>query len=418
MIADTDYVVETPILLTVPPRLGLLPDPEEWLTRDVKDRAEVISQWFVSFFFWSRWAGREPELEEYEVLARANEDARLQALLATGSLQSDVEDAVVLQLYEAARHGWYPHAELSPQEVIEQALAKSIEKDPSGGYRYEVQNVLRMVQMLEQAGVPKEQIIPIPNNMSKARAAGSEVVRLMQTDDPHKLDKVGEILQDIADPSISVRTFKERARERLSGAKPFRPAPAQAWFCIVPDGEMLIIRGTKGNIDAAVRVLDGIITAPELSDPAYLAKELVSMMTPKSSGMRTYKLDGSQFVEAPGGIRMPSATTMEIQVQNLAATHDYMIRNALKTMGYASVPVLALSDVIPDDEKLTQAVQDWCLKAFGADLGYIRAAMQNMYKVPPILYDLYPDTEIALGFGYDPILRKLALVLNIYKSEA
>jgi hypothetical protein len=347
--AMTDQQLDSS-LLKLPARIdpGVIPP---WLTEHYQGMESEIEEWFTSFYFWRRWNGDEANLAEVMVLARANATAKMEALQQTSILKGASDKSIYLQLYHAQKTGWFRLVEEieSVQELLERMLADEIERDPDGGTRYELEFIIKtMIPTMEHLGVPKEQIISIPQNLSKAKAAVPVIRQLVQTGSPETEAQIMEVFKEIADPDIKVRAFKSNNAERMGRAKPGTPVVVPGAIYLIPGSEMIVIDSDRAHTNAIQIALRGIVEDLSIKDGRGLLNILSQRLLPKTNNFDQLVLrfqdDHPILMKSQGnGFPMPSETDMMISAFNEAARVKFYVDQLLPIHKFTMVPVFTLS---------------------------------------------------------------------------
>lgn len=430
----TDSIQADSNLLQAPTR----PDPNlliKWTTTKYPERSQDMMDWLISYFFWRDWDDpvKQKHLKKAEVIARANAHARLLALDNTNQLGNVVEESIVLQLLHAQRTRWTLYEEISDiKELIQDRLIDALAREDAkrmrmeaegkgryykpGGKAYEYQNLLAVVDTLESMGVPKEDIIPVGVNFSKAVRAAPIISHILENNtlsEDKRQEQVHEVLQEIADPEITVVKFEENARIR-SGKTFNLPDPAPGSILLAPEKEVLIIETSPGQAAAIKGALKGIVNF-SITDAARLIRQISQIVMPKSSGFHSYQLRvnglGPELIEG-NGVQLPSPEEMERLILRELAQSDFAVRQMLARGLQYNLPIYPITTNVPgidiiDD--LAQAAFVWPNSDVHA---LAQEALKKLYYVPMEATNAY-NAPMFLEIGYDEAIQVYGIFLQI-----
>jgi hypothetical protein len=375
-----------------------------WLVEKRDGVSVEIVAWYIGYYFWERWNGKEDTLNDSMLVARANAEARLSALGIVASLQSELDDAMLDLLHSAPN--WYHYATefTDPSELIDQLLQKQIEKAPDSGMRYELQNLLKVISALESMGVSKEKIIPIPHNIGKARLASGDMIRILNSDasEEEKLVLIEETLRDIADPNMHVRRFRDVNAERMGKSKPLTPAPVEGSICLVPNGYVLTIEATPAHLQAIQHQLSGIVNF-NLGDGLEVVTRLGERLLPKTSGMRKYAMDEfARSIEPnPKGELLPTPEQFQQYALGAAIQFKDMAYELRAMGGTAKIPVYRIKNGVSEDMLLEYLRVAFQVPNFVPD-DHIRSrldtAIEDLYTLPIEVARVFPNGFITVMY--------------------
>ena len=216
-----------------------------WVTEKYTGMANDIEQWYTSFYFYKTWDGKLETLDSTKAKARAKALAKYQSLMQTKALFAATEGSIQLQIYDAVKNGWYKKINEieDAKEFIEHVLEVEREKNPHASAVYELEFIHNtLVPTLEKLDVPKEAILCISSNMTKAKWAVKSLKQIINNNGPDMEDHLLEMMNAIADTNTTVDVFREEVVPKIMGleAKKTLP-PVEASVCMLSDNRELII---------------------------------------------------------------------------------------------------------------------------------------------------------------------------------
>lgn len=232
----------------------------QWAKESFAGDEKDFSEWMYSVQFWKEWEGKEEILDTSEAVQRADALAKLSTLERTFSMDGLSERAMGYQLYRAVKDGWqrWLPAEYS---TVGELLSVMLEETPENtskfrDLKYLIETVL---PALEKAGVDPEKLIAIPEQWSKARVSIPAIrtaVNEMEGDD--LADEIADILEKIADETISVRDLRDQIRQKRYKTRGLEPV--DGGLVIGPHGDMLIIPNLPPHYVKAIQLaVEGIV---------------------------------------------------------------------------------------------------------------------------------------------------------------
>jgi hypothetical protein len=236
-----------------------------WLTEHYEGMEQDIMDWYYAFYFHKVWDGNNDSIRNTQAFAETVATARLQALIQTGAIRSRSGKSFMLQLYEAKKSAWWKDLDEVHDigQLIEIALWDAMENDPTGGNRYELEKLLKIIFACEQMGVDKSLIISVPENISKARESTRVIDHIMQSDakEREKVEQIEGILKEVGDKTITFEEFRKHSHARMGkvGKTVMPPVPASLY--LLPGGKEFILIETdnKTQTRAIESALKGLI---------------------------------------------------------------------------------------------------------------------------------------------------------------
>lgn len=242
----------------------MLPEKPEIVPEWAKDNfigdEKDFSEWLYSVQFWKDWDGKEGTLDSAEAVQRAGALARLSTLERTFSLDGLAERAMGYQLYRAAKDGWQRWLP-AEYNTVGELLSVMLEETPENtskfrDLKYLIETVL---PALERAGVDPEKLIAIPEQWSKARVSIPAIRQAVSEKEGDDLtDEINDILEKIADKSVSVRDLRDQIRQKRYKTKGLEPV--EGGIVIGPAGDMLVIPNLPPHYVKAIQIaIEGIV---------------------------------------------------------------------------------------------------------------------------------------------------------------
>jgi len=268
-----------------------------------------ISKYLYSVFYWDE-ADKHADLPPSSQMEIAAE-AKVKTVMHTRKLYTSFDQSFLEQLEEAERERWYEYTGLETfYEFIDMILTHAEDTNPTGGYRYEIRNILKIVRTLEGMGVDKSLIFSMPTNISKARESTRIINPILESDasDEKKLAQAEEVLKDVADPNITFREFKDRGKVRLGKVDPKVRSPQPGWVYLLGGQELIVIESRSSGFTRAIESkLRGMVTELGISDVETLIKRISDKAFTKGKMVR-YRLDeySRELVRYSNGVHMPT----------------------------------------------------------------------------------------------------------------
>lgn len=369
--------------LQLPPKIDSSENPR-WLIENYPGMEQDIENWYTSYYFWRKWDGKVESLDSTKVQARAVAQARYKSLVQTNSIKIASEKSELLQLYRSKDWLHYIEEIEDVKELIEVALADAKEKDPTGSAAYDLEFILnKLIPTLEKLDVPKEAILCILPNMSKARYSVPSLRKIVSNDGPQMQDHIVEIMKSVADGNVTAREFRNTIIPKIMGEEtPKTPLPAIANVCMLPDGrEFVAIITDPAHVRAIKMTTKAIVSGFDYTDPAYLLKEVGNLVKPKSTSRKRYKADSFQVLQESSekGVYLPSVNSFK----------DLAITEYLKHRFYIRKP--GVQRLIIEEIGLT-----YNLETFATELGYNSTAdafeaMRKLYA--PVLPEIHKELQ-------------------------
>jgi hypothetical protein len=158
-------------------------------------------------------------------------------------------------------------------------------------------------------GVPKEKVLGIKHNVSKAKYAASELRSILSSsnlEEKEKAEQVLIILEDVVNPDIHVDKFLAKKKARAY-ANPNVTQPIEGQIVTLPHGEILLIKSPETSFTMAMQhALKGLVDGWSPVDAVELATRLTDSIYTKDK----YKLTSLDFdrLSQNGniGIEMPT----------------------------------------------------------------------------------------------------------------
>lgn len=356
----------------------------------------------------------------------ASAKARLESLIQTGALASAFEDATLLQLHQAQQEGW--HTQLGAEydistvrDLVELSLQKTIEKDPTGGMRYEYQKLLDVLKVIEGMAVKSatdngdtttetrkkisaavNSMIANPNSRSKMRESGRAVEVILQSKESEaaKLEMAAQVFLDVSRQDVSVQEFRRRNRERIRTVGHFVPEPLHASIMLLAGRDYIVIESPNEMSTQSVQsALRGIATEFSISDPAIFLKKLTDELYTKNKyeymGIRDKELIPVGHERLEYTITLPKQHTFQELVTNAVAVIAAYLHK-LTEHDDTSVLVYEIKEGKTEKEILQILNVD-----DEEEGGAMYVALNRFYIIPPFVKTLLD------GYDYD-----LALIAN------
>jgi hypothetical protein len=374
---------------------------------------------FLQSYYYYQQNGDTPSLMTVKQLSSADAQARYASLVQTGVLASAFEEATVIQLHEAQKTGWYASIGdiHNVVELIEYALAKQIEKDPTGGTRYEYKRLLDVMNVVEQmalntaakAGDTSQQTVeniarsvtemavnPKARRKMRESAKVVDIIFHSDADEEEKLNLAKGVFDDVGDPNITVLEFLAKNKSRMMelGKEVVEPVLATIYLLA---GKELIVIDSPGEVytRSIESALHGLTTEFGVSDPVALITKLNDELFTKGK-FHNYQFQENQLVERSKGVKLPAPERFnELLIREIAASAQYI--KALAELKPTFVPVYVVyKSYLPTD------LQTMLCRIFGIEekdesaLAIVKAIV-NVYPLPSDLSVILPKLACEIG---------------------
>lgn len=378
-------------------------DPDavpRWVTEMYVGMEKDIEAWYVSYFFYRTWDGKLESLDSAKAKARAKAEAKYKSVIQTRALAIAAEGSVHLQTYDGFQKGWHKYVNEieDAKELVEHILNVEKDKNPQSAAVYELTFIYdTLMPALEKLNVPKEMVLCIPANMTKAKWGVKSLRQIINNNGEKMTDHLYQVMNAIADKSISVDVFREEVIPKIMGEEAKKtPAPIQASVCMLPDNkELIIIPSTPAHTKAIQMSTKSIVEGFGYTDPTYLIKEVMKVIKPKEFSRYKYKANEFGVLKASndGGVYLPALEGFRNMVLVEYSKQRYYIRR-------------------PGKQKLIldELAFSYNLKDFVDSLGYKDQkdafdAILTMYE--PVLANLSADLPaedfVSYSLGIDMI---------------
>lgn len=292
----------------------------DWIIDRNGDRGEEIKKWYISYFFWRDWDGKEETLNDYRVKSRAMANAYMEAAEEVADLNPETENALFSLLADIDKNKLFRFREYDDiKEFLEDKLQKIIARNPNTGYRWEVQDVLKIINWLEQQKIPRAFVLSVPENLGKARVIAGPVKDIIaDTSLPkeEKLETIKDLLLEVANPEVSAMDLKRKYEKHKFQEPDLQFIPAS--FYMLPRGEELVAIWCRNKTQTGIvqRALRNVVEI-SIGDSADLIHEITQKISPASFRMSGHRLDkqlGTLEPNIPGGLYLPLPDQMEFEV--------------------------------------------------------------------------------------------------------
>ena len=392
-----------------------------------------MEQDIVEFLQAYYYHQQNPDLSKLQTpkdLARADANARMSALAQAAQLEQSFEEAKIIQLHEADKTGWYANTDSihNLSEMIEVTLEKQIEKDPSGGTRYELEHLLRVLNQIETMALTEaaqqgdtsdersEQIakavtgmIANPKARRKMRESAKVVDKILQSDAPDevKWDKVTDVFRDVADPDTTYLDFLNKNKGRMVGLGKEVIEPAEANIFLFSGKEMIVIESREEDMTRAIEsACHGLTTEFGVSDPVRLLSDLSDALYSKGK-YNYYQVEDGNLVERSSGVKLPTSEHfMELALRETSISARYINRLARYQSVFVDVYQLFKSYV-------PIAPKDMLHKVFGeVDEKAIMSSLTSLYSAPEDLDILLPGLACEVGLAVDVGVITIGIIVR------
>jgi len=318
-----DLNIPEKIDFTVPPR---------WATEKYHGMEKDIEEWLVSYYFWKEWEGKEDALTTKPAKSRAVALAKYKTLAQTNAIKFASDSSAFIQWYDAAKNGWFHHIKEidDVKELMNHILENEKEKDPYGSSVYDIDFIVNtLIPVCEQNKIPKEVILCIPQNLSKAKQGVATMRKIMANNGPNMVERLGEVVKGITDSSMTVRKFRDEYCPSIMGKEVPKTLPTvKANICLMGDGgELIIIRSDPAHTRAIQMSTKSIVSGFDYTDASYLLKEIGNLISPKHQYRRKYKANTfGVLVESSEGVYLPALESFKDLVISEYLKHRFYIR--------------------------------------------------------------------------------------------
>lgn len=391
---------------TLPPKLDYT--PPEWMTNpNLGNRAERIASDLVSSHFWERWGDKEHELADTYVLDRALAESHFEAVENASDFELAVQQAQVYLIYNISEKGWMKYGEYADLVTLLQDKLRGYEEraenrgvDDLPGSYYEYAGLIQTVQYLEKLGVPKEKVLGIRHNISKARLAQSEMKKVQQADvpDKEKIESFEEILEDVVNPQVTVREYRRKNKDRsIKQAKAHDAMQGSVY--LVQGMELAVIESPDSGSTKAIELsLNGLVDGWNIRDGANLIRYLTEKVYTKGKFRRTRIIytdtNRPHFKRGDGGYPMPTQAHLHTMILEELGANLRLVEQILDTNEYAWLPLYNITHGINRN-----TVNDWIIENFvftprekRTAYQTLKMAIEDEYTIPEdiVMYYEFP----------------------------
>ena len=372
---------------------------------DYPERAEEIVSWLVSTIFWNVWEGKEPELAEPYVLERAVAEAHMQAVENTSDLEQSSHQATMSIVYTISTNEWQRFAEYDDLLAFldDRLIGYELRMEERGGEEYpgsfyEVKNLMWVIKYLEQLGVPKEKVLGIRHNLSKAKTASGEMKKIASADisEKEKSEALLDVLDDVVNPEITVKDYRDKNKTRsIEQAKAHLPLNGDIYM--VQGMEMVVIESPdRGSTKAIELSLNGLVDGWNIRDGASMVRHLSERVYTKQKfkpARIKYDGDNPVFKWGDGGYPMPTKEHLEVMILEEMGRGQRLIEQAQVAEGWCWLPLYNVGRGIKQTD-LTEWISERFIFKPKRDLTafkVLKEAVEKYYSLPEDL-QLYYDT--------------------------
>jgi hypothetical protein len=384
-----------------------------WAVEKYPERQADQERWLVSYYFWSRWDGNPAKIHEInqdaKMKARAIAEAGLQAIDNVLDLEQVSGETAISLIVEAEEEKWYRFAEVSDLvEFLHDKMDEYQESAEARGTRrggvYEVANLIKVIQALVSMGVPKEMIIPIRHNLTKARYASGEMARIIASDLPEKEKQklLKEILEQIANHQVTVNKFLEnnqrRALEAVAGE-----LPIDGMVSILREGEIIFVRSPDHAMTSAIQhALRGLVNGWSVTDAVELATRITDEISTKDKYRPTRVIQEGQsytLIQGGEGIMMPTPERFETLVMMEVGRSMELVSQILESSPSAYLPIFRIGSRIESEDRLERIIRKEFHLNEASPFSKLREAVCNFYKLPQELDRIYRVVNFDLTWS-------------------
>lgn len=422
-------------LLVVPPKITQLScwNNKLGLPRFLVEQYEGMEDDIATFFQSLHYHLLSASDDLTNTLTSISAKSKLAALMHTGALAASMEDAVLIQLQQANREGWYhrlgkEYDISSVRQLIELSLQKQIERDPTGGMRYEYQKLLTVLQVIENMAIksaadngdisPETQekiVVSIsrmassPNARSKMRECGRTVQAILDSEysEDEKLAKAADVFHDVADPDVTVQEFRATNRERVRDVGHNVPNPVEGGVVLLAGTDYIVIESPGQQvtrmIESAVR---GIVSQFSVIDPASFLKKLTDELY-TANQYEYYGFLPTEEMVPVGHEKIPHTVVFpkphkfqELVTVAVSSVISYLYRLLL----YEDTSVLVY-------EVNKYKTLDAILQELTVDESVLLTGLRQHYVIPPLVVTLLSE------YDYDLVMIQNELHLAIRRKQ-
>jgi len=392
-----------------------------------------IIDFYKSLYFHEQQGRLPKEITLAEIDAKAHLDAVLQ----TGSLADAFNDATIIQLHNAETEGWMANigeGDLkSVRDLIEVSLHKQIEKDPTGGIRYEYQKLLSVINVIEgmmlnaateNGGLDNDvrkkitesitNMVANPHTVSKMRESAKIVEEILQSDadKEDKLNASAEVFRDVADAEITFTEFRHKNKIRMRSIGKVVPDLIPATVYLLTGKELIVIESKGEATTRAVEsALRGLTDEFDVRDPASLISQLNAMLFTKGK-FETFLIDENELVPNHKGVKLPKQdwfATLAIREASIAK--PYVLQMGIAT----HIPVYTLYKELSPFNQMQKLSEMFGCEDTEENAKNIAQAITDHYQMPRGIMEIFPGYECWLAVMAFP--RSIDLCVVVEKSE-
>jgi hypothetical protein len=434
-------------IITAPPLVNQLAcwDPRRSLPRFMYERYKGmetdIIDFYRSLYFYERWNKEEQNIAETSALADIDAKAHLDSILQTGSLSDAFNDATIIQLHNAETEGWMANigeGDLkSVRDLIEVSLSKQIEKDPTGGTRYEYQKLLQVINVIEGMmlnaasenggldNATREKItrsitgmVTNPHTRSKMRESAKVVEVILQSDadKEDKLDMAAEVFHDVANSEVTFTEFREKNKGRMRKAGKTVPDLIPATIYLLSGKELIVIESTNEATTRAVEsALRGLTSEFDVRDPASLISQLNDTLFTKGK-YDTYLIDENELVSNRKGVKLPKPDHFHtLIVREASIAKPYIEQIAPKQ---SRISVFNLYRNLSPFNPIERLCAMFDVEESEENAKNIAMVISEHYKIPADISMMFKERKCHLAVWTTELSIDICLIVEREKSES
>jgi hypothetical protein len=388
----------------------MLPDklkyqPSRWMTEIYPERGEDITKELVSYYFWERWKDKEDELADVYVLDRAMAEAHFDAVENASDLEMATHQATMYLIYNISEKDWHKYGEYDDLVMLLQDKLQGYEEraeergaDDLPGSYYELNGLMDTVQYLEQLGVPKEKVLGIRHNISKAREAQKVMKKVREADisDKEKKESLEEILEDVVNPRVSLREYRRKNKNRSIQQAKALPA-MQGSIYLVQGMELAVIESPDSGSTKAIELsLNGLVDGWGIRDGARLIQYLTEKVYTKGKfrESRIIYTDTNKpyFKMGDGGYPMPTPNHLKTIIMEKLGADQLLIEQVLEGSDICWLPLYNITNNIKQSE-----LKSWITNSFKFRVREERTPYQTLKMA---IEDYVLPEDIARYYDY------------------
>jgi hypothetical protein len=378
---------------TLPAKLKY--NPPDWMTNpNLGNRAERIAE------------DKEHELADTYVLDRALAEAHFDAVENASDLELAVEQATMYLIYNISEKGWMKYGEYEDLIALLQDKMKGYQEraelrgvDEVPGSYYELAGLVKTIEYLKQLKVPKEKVLGMRHNITKARAAQAEFRKIQESNVPdrEKKESILEILEDVVDPSITVREYRHKNKERSIRQAKAHEAMLGSIY-LVQGLELAVIESPDSGSTKAIELsLNGLVDGWSVRDGGslirYLTEKIYTRGKFKLARIRYTDTNKPYFKWGDGGYQMPTRAHLQSMIMEQLGANLRLVEQILDTNDYAWLPLYNITHGVTRN-----TVNEWITTNFRFDSREKRSAYQTLKMAIEEEYVL-PD-DIAMYYEF------------------